>query len=62
MTTQGSSLFAHNYGQEPEWGQERPITFEDLGIPRSQAMRATVFGNVPNTLCFDICRFSKISD
>ncbi|XP_063604558.1 uncharacterized protein LOC134780036 [Penaeus indicus] len=46
MTTQGSSLFAPNYGQEPEWGQERPITFEDLGIPRSQAMRATVFGNI----------------
>ncbi|KAK3862342.1 hypothetical protein Pcinc_031791 [Petrolisthes cinctipes] len=33
--------------QQPEWGRrDQPITFEDLGIPRTQVTRASVFGNI----------------
>lgn len=32
--------------QQAEWERNRPITFEDLGIPRFNAMRTTVFGNI----------------
>lgn len=32
--------------QQVEWERNRPITFEDLGIPRFNAMRTTMFGNV----------------
>ncbi|KAK8377844.1 hypothetical protein O3P69_014054 [Scylla paramamosain] len=32
--------------QQLDWGRNRPITFEDLGIPRVNAMRTTVFGNI----------------
>ncbi|XP_071551891.1 uncharacterized protein [Panulirus ornatus] len=48
MDSQGGNYLSSADGQEqqPEWGRDRPITFEDLGIPRSQAVRATVFGNV----------------
>lgn len=54
MDGQGGNYLSSADGleQQPEWGRDRPITFEDLGIPRSQAVRATVFGNVCIRLLF----------
>nr|XP_045619009.1 uncharacterized protein LOC123770877 [Procambarus clarkii] len=48
MEGQGGSYLFPSDGQQqqPEWGRDRPISFEDLGIPRSRATRATVFGNI----------------
>ncbi|KAK8742158.1 hypothetical protein OTU49_002147 [Cherax quadricarinatus] len=43
----GSYLYPNDSRQQqPEWGRDRPITFEDLGIPRFQATRSTVLGNI----------------
>lgn len=39
-------VMPNNGQQQRDWGRNRPITFEDLGIPRFNAMRTTVFGNI----------------
>ncbi|XP_042226628.1 uncharacterized protein LOC121869357 [Homarus americanus] len=54
MESQGGNYLFNNVDQQqPEWARDRPITFEDLGIPRSQSTRATVFGNIRT--CQSLC-------
>lgn len=46
-------VMPNNGQQQRDWGRNRPITFEDLGIPRFNAMRTTVFGNVGWRMFYD---------